>query len=134
MIESFDGDGPLEAFITNNAYAVPNVVQKNGRCFVPVTNNKGSITQHFHSRQGRLVAKRCGLGFPSSTMSFIFESTHVGLGAKSRYYLVKKSPLEASTKWKSTFSSEQIERVLAIVSGTRPGKVVAASMGLSSLG
>ena len=75
----------------------------------------------------------CGLGVPSSTMSFIFESTDVRLGTSSRYYSVKKNSLEASTKWKSTLSSAQIERVLAIVSDTRPGKVVAASMGLSSL-
>ena len=73
MFESFDGAGPLEGFVTNNDYAVPGIVQKDGRYFAPLTNNKDDITLHFHSKQGRLDAKR--LSFP-----FEFIVRNIGIG------------------------------------------------------
>ncbi len=72
-IISFDGDGPLEGFITNNAGALPNVERVNGRYRAELTNNDDNITLHFNEDQGRLDAVL--LAFP-----FEFIARNIGIG------------------------------------------------------
>jgi len=72
-VDTFDGDGPLLQFTTNNADALPEVVRHQGRYHATLTSNANEKTLHFHKRQGRLDAKR--LKFP-----FEFIARNIGIG------------------------------------------------------
>ena len=71
--DSFNGNGPLVGYITNNASALPDVKRKNGRYHATLTNNNHDITLHFKKSQGRLDAKR--FAFP-----FEFIARNIGIG------------------------------------------------------
>ena len=71
--DSFDGNGPLIGYTTNNASALPDVTRKSGRYHAALLSNNQNITLHFNDRQGRLDAKR--LAFP-----FEFIARNIGIG------------------------------------------------------
>ena len=60
--DAFDGDGPLEGWVTNNAGALPQVARVDGRYRADLLDNTGNVTLHYHQDQGRLDAK--ALSFP----------------------------------------------------------------------
>ena len=74
--DSFDGDGPLVGYTTNNASSLPDVVRKDGRYHATLTDNSDEITLHFNRFQGRLDARR--LSFP-----FEFIVRNIGIGTLS---------------------------------------------------
>lgn len=71
--DTFDGNGPLLDYTTNNASALPDVVRKDDRYHATLTDNDNDITLHFHKDQGRLDAKR--FSFP-----FEFIARNIGIG------------------------------------------------------
>ncbi len=73
FIDSFDGSGSLEDYITNNANALPKVEQVSGRYRAELVDNTDNITLHFNEQQGRLDAKR--VSFP-----FEFIARNIGIG------------------------------------------------------
>lgn len=72
-VDSFDGDGPLLQFKTNNAGALPEVERSQGRYRATLRSNADERTLHYNDRQGRLDAKR--LKFP-----FEFIARNIGIG------------------------------------------------------
>ena len=87
--DSFDGNGPLNDYTTNNASALPDVVRNNGRYQATVLNNNNNVTLHFKKNQGRLDAKR--LAFP-----FEFIARNIGIGTLENSQLAP-SPDDLST-------------------------------------
>ena len=77
--DSFDGNGPLIGYTTNNASALPDVTRKSGRYHAALLSNTKNITLHFNNRQGRLDAKR--LAFP---FEFIARNIGIGTAANSQ--------------------------------------------------
>ncbi|WP_370086999.1 hypothetical protein [Ekhidna sp.] len=73
FVDSFDGSGDLVDFTTNNAEALPNVQQVDGRYRAELTDNATNQTLHFNEDQGRLDAKR--VSFP-----FEFIARNIGIG------------------------------------------------------
>ncbi|MEO9967934.1 MAG: hypothetical protein ABJF11_19235 [Reichenbachiella sp.] len=73
--DDFAGDGELLDYITNNASALPDVTQKDGRYHANLINNDDNVTLHFHEDQGRLDAKK--LNFP-----FEFIARNIGIGTQ----------------------------------------------------
>ncbi len=71
--DSFDGNGPLLGYSTNNAASLPDVVRSNGRYQATLLNNDSNITLHFHEAQGRLDAKRI-------TFPFEYIVRNIGIG------------------------------------------------------
>ena len=72
-VDTFDGDGPLLQFSSNNTEALPEVQRYQGRYHATLRTNAGERTLHFHEHQGRLDAKR--LKFP-----FEFVARNIGIG------------------------------------------------------
>jgi hypothetical protein len=59
LIVEFDGTGPVEnmaGVTTNNASALPDVTQTDGRYRAALTDNTDNITLHYNNDQGRLDA------------------------------------------------------------------------------
>jgi len=73
VVDSFDTNGPLIDYITNNAASLPNVTSENGRYKAVLADNSGNITLHFNQRQGRIDAK--AVSFP-----FEFIARNIGIG------------------------------------------------------
>ncbi|MEQ8906773.1 hypothetical protein [Ekhidna sp.] len=73
FIDSFDGSGALVDYTTNNASALPNVQQVDGRYRAELTENSENQTLHFNEEQGRLDAKL--VSFP-----FEFIARNIGIG------------------------------------------------------
>ncbi|MCG8671316.1 MAG: PKD domain-containing protein [Pseudomonadales bacterium] len=73
FVESFNGSGALTGVTTNNASALPDVEQVDGRYRAELTNNAGNITVHYNADQGRLDAWRTR--FP-----FEFIARNIGIG------------------------------------------------------
>lgn len=73
FIDSFDADGPLLDFVTNNASALPNVSSFSGRYTAILEDNTNNVTLHFHEDQGRIDAKL--ISFP-----FEFIARNIGIG------------------------------------------------------
>lgn len=69
----FEGNGPLEDFVTNNEDALPQISRNNGRYLAELTDNEDDKTLHFNNAQGRLDAKE--LSFP-----FEFIARNIGIG------------------------------------------------------
>ncbi len=75
-VDMFDGNGPLLDYTTNNEFALPSVVRKDGRYLATLLDNADNVTLHFKKQQGRLDAKR--LSFP-----FEFIARNIGIGTAS---------------------------------------------------
>ncbi|SMD32581.1 hypothetical protein SAMN04488029_0929 [Reichenbachiella faecimaris] len=75
LADSFEGDGALIDYITNNESALPDVSRKDGRYHANLTTNLDNITLHYHEDQGRLDAKK--LSFP-----FEFIARNIGIGTQ----------------------------------------------------
>lgn len=75
FVDSFDGDGPLVDYVTNNASSLPDVARVAGRYRANLTDNSNNITLHFNQNQGRLDAK--ALAFP-----FEFIARNIGIGTQ----------------------------------------------------
>ncbi|MBV6647504.1 MAG: hypothetical protein KI790_18745 [Cyclobacteriaceae bacterium] len=73
--DSFDGSGPLSGYTTNNADALPDVSQVDGRYLANLIDNTNNKTLHFNQEQGRLDAK--WVGFP-----FEFVARNIGIGTQ----------------------------------------------------
>ena len=73
LTDTFDGNGNLVDYVTNNASALPETNRLDGRYRAKLTNNQGNITLHFNGKQGRLDAKL--LSFP-----FEFIARNIGIG------------------------------------------------------
>lgn len=73
FVDSFDTDGPLIDYVTNNAFKLPNVASVSGRYKAILENNDSNITLHFHEDQGRIDAKL--VAFP-----FEFTARNIGIG------------------------------------------------------
>ena len=73
VTDSFDIDGDLVNYITNNESALPNVTSVSGRYKAVLDNNANNITLHFHNDQGRIDAKL--VEFP-----FEFIARNIGIG------------------------------------------------------
>ena len=73
LTQTFDGDGELLGFTTNNAAALPETARVDGRYRAELTNNDNNVTLHFNGRQGRLDAKP--VVFP-----FEFIARNIGIG------------------------------------------------------
>lgn len=74
--DDFNGSGSLTDYIINNADALTEVEQVNGRYRANLTNNSNNKTLHYKKFQGRLDAKR--LSFP-----FEFIARNIGIGTQS---------------------------------------------------
>ncbi len=75
LIDSFDGDGPLIDYITNNESALPDIKRKDGRYRANLVDNENNKTLHYHESQGRLDAKK--MKFP-----FEFIARNIGIGTQ----------------------------------------------------
>ena len=71
--DSFDGDGPLLGYTTNNASALPDVSRTDGRYRAVLTDNSNNRTLHFNQSQGRLDAQL--VSFP-----FDYVARNIGIG------------------------------------------------------
>ena len=71
--DSFEGNGDLIDYVTNNASALPNTTRKDDRYHAELIDNQNNVTLHFNNRQGRLDAKL--LTFP-----FEFIARNIGIG------------------------------------------------------
>lgn len=74
FIDSFNGSGALDDYVTNNASALPVVEQVSGRYRAELTNNTDNVTLHYNEDQGRLDAKL--ISFP-----FEFIARNIGIGS-----------------------------------------------------
>jgi hypothetical protein len=74
--DSFDGNGALEGYVTNNPSVLPDVTQTNGRYRAVLTDNQDNKTLHFHEDQGRLDARV--VEFP-----FDYVARNIGIGTVS---------------------------------------------------
>ena len=72
--------------------------------------------------EARGLLEFAGLSWSEQTGAFIGEST---ARESTEYYSVYKDPLQSAYKWKNELAPEQIDRVLAIVRNTRPGRLYA---------
>lgn len=73
VTDSFNIDGGLENYISNNESSLPNVASVSGRYKAILDNNDNNITLHFHNDQGRIDAKL--VEFP-----FEFIARNIGIG------------------------------------------------------
>ncbi len=73
FIDSFDTNGPLIDYVTNNESALPNVSSVSGRYKAVLEDNNNNITLHFHDNQGRIDAKLV-------TFPFEFIARNIGIG------------------------------------------------------
>lgn len=73
FIDSFDMDGALVNYVTNNESSLPNVASVFGRYKAILDDNANNITLHFHNDQGRIDAKL--VEFP-----FEFIARNIGIG------------------------------------------------------
>lgn len=73
VTDSFDINGKLENYVTNNESSLPNVASVSGRYKAILDNNANNITLHFHNDQGRIDAKL--VEFP-----FEFIARNIGIG------------------------------------------------------
>ena len=71
--DNFTLDGELQGYTTNNASALPEVSQLNGRYHAKLTNNSNDRTLHYNQDQGRLDAKL--VHFP-----FVYIARNIGIG------------------------------------------------------
>ncbi|MFS4491893.1 hypothetical protein [Maribacter sp. 2308TA10-17] len=71
--DSFDTEGDLIDYVTNNAAALPNVSSVDGRYKAVLDDNTNNITLHFHEDQGRIDAKLV-------TFPFEFIARNIGIG------------------------------------------------------
>lgn len=71
--DSFDTEGDLVDYITNNASALPDVASVSGRYKATLDDNTDNITLHFNMDQGRIDAKL--VAFP-----FEFIARNIGIG------------------------------------------------------
>lgn len=73
FVDSFDTDGALLDYVTNNEASLPNVSSISGRYKAVLDNNDNNITLHFHGAQGRIDAKLV-------TFPFEFIARNIGIG------------------------------------------------------
>lgn len=73
FIDSFDTEGALVDYVTNNASAVPNVASVSGRYKATLEDNTDNISLHFNIDQGRIDAKQV-------TFPFEFVARNIGIG------------------------------------------------------
>ena len=73
FVDSFDTEGALIDYVTNNESSLPNVSSVSGRYKAVLDDNTNDITLHFHEDQGRIDAKL--LTFP-----FEFIARNIGIG------------------------------------------------------
>ncbi len=73
FVDSFDTDGALIDYVTNNESALPNVSSVAGRYKAVLDDNTNNITLHFHEDQGRIDAKLV-------TFPFEFIARNIGIG------------------------------------------------------
>lgn len=71
--DSFDTNGTLANYITNNESALPNVASVSGRYKAILDDNANNVTLHFNASQGRIDAKL--VEFP-----FEFIARNIGIG------------------------------------------------------
>ncbi|TMM57356.1 hypothetical protein FEE95_12795 [Maribacter algarum] len=71
--DSFDTDGDLIDYVTNNESALPNISSVSGRYRAVLDDNTNNITLHFHEDQGRIDAKPV-------TFPFEFIARNIGIG------------------------------------------------------
>lgn len=71
--DSFAGNGALEGYVTNNAWALPDVSRVDGRYRAVLTDNSDNRTLHFNQDQGRLDARV--VSFP-----FDYVARNIGIG------------------------------------------------------
>ena len=76
IADSFDGDGPLIGYTTNNPSALPEVARVDGRYRANLTDNTNDITLHFNQDQGRLDARL--VQFP-----FDVVARNIGIGTQA---------------------------------------------------
>ena len=76
LLDSFDGNGSLVGYVTNNSNSLPDVTQVGGRYRANLTNNNNNITLHYNNEQGRLDAK---------LITFPFEviARNIGIGTQA---------------------------------------------------
>ena len=76
LVDSFDGQGPLNGYTVNNPEALSDVQQIDGRYRANLFENPNNITLHYNNSQGRLDAK---------AVSFPFEviARNIGIGTQS---------------------------------------------------
>lgn len=73
LTDTFNGNGDLSDYVTNNALALPETARVEGRYHAELTDNQNNVTLHFNGHQGRLDAKL--LSFP-----FEFIARNIGIG------------------------------------------------------
>jgi hypothetical protein len=73
--------------------------------------------------QSRKLFEFTGLAWNDQTEAFIRRST---ASENTAYYSIFKDPLKSAYKWKLELAGEDIDRVLAVVNDTRPGRLYAA--------
>ncbi|MEO9870976.1 hypothetical protein [Ekhidna sp.] len=73
FIDSFEGNGDLVGYTTNNPEVLPNVGRRSGRYYAELIDNSDNQTLHYHEQQGRLDAKL--VSFP-----FEFIARNIGIG------------------------------------------------------
>jgi hypothetical protein len=72
--------------------------------------------------ESRALFDFTGLQWNEQTTSFIRQSTTSNDPA---YYSIFKDPLESAYRWKSELTKQDIERIVAIVRNTKPGRLYA---------
>ncbi len=75
ITDSFEGNGPLIDYVTNNPEALPDVARVDGRYRANLVENGDNQTLHYHEDQGRLDAKL--VSFP-----FEFIARNIGIGTQ----------------------------------------------------
>src|SRR5262249_30861723 len=70
--------------------------------------------------QSRKLFEFAGLSWNEQTDAFVREST---ASESDAYYSVFKDPLKSAYKWKTEFDPKDIERIIAVVKDTKPGKL-----------
>jgi hypothetical protein len=73
--DTFGGSGELAGYTTNNAGALPDVTQVDGRYRANLVDNAGDVTLHFNGSQGRLDAK-------AVTFPFEVIARNIGIGTQ----------------------------------------------------
>jgi hypothetical protein len=72
--------------------------------------------------QARRLFDFAGLSWNAQTEAFIGRST---ASEHDSYYSIFKNPLKSAYKWRSQLAAEDIARVLAVVTPTKPGRLYA---------
>lgn len=75
--------------------------------------------------QTRKLFEFSGLDWNGQTEAFIRRST---ASDNTAYYSIFKDPLKSANKWKNELAADDIERVLAVIRDTKPGKLYADRM------